>query len=84
MTVMVSFRADEEEVAQADRWAERLGIERSQFLREALAAHIARLVAEGEVKVYEHQPFGTEEEALDGADDWGPAEDWADWADATR
>src|SRR5215213_6834568 len=53
MSVMVSFRADEDEVAAADRWAEVLGVERSELLREALAGHLARLAAEEEAAAYE-------------------------------
>jgi len=80
MTVMVSFRADEADVAEADRWAHRLGVERSELLREALAGHLARLAAEADVAAYEAAPFTGDEESLDAADEWGPAEDWADWA----
>jgi antitoxin MazE2 len=81
MTVMVSFRADDEDVAQADRLAQRLGIERSELLREALATHLARLAGEEDAAAFEAQPFRAEELALDQADDWGPAEDWSEWAD---
>jgi hypothetical protein len=80
MTVMVSFRAEEDDVAEADRWADRLGVERSELLREALAAHLARLAAEADAGTYEALPFTADETALDDADDWGPAEDWSDWA----
>ena len=80
MTVMVSFRADDEDVTTADRWAARLGVERSELLRDALASHLARLAAEDEVAAFEAQPFTADEVALDLADDWGPAEDWSDWA----
>lgn len=80
MTVMVSFRADDGDVADADRWAARLGVERSELLRAALASHLARLAAEDEPGLYENQPFTEDEAALDRADDWGPAEDWSDWA----
>jgi hypothetical protein len=80
MTVMVSFRVEEEDVAEADRWADRLGVERSELLREALSAHLARLSAEADASAYEAKPFTADESALDGADDWGPAEDWSDWA----
>jgi predicted transcriptional regulator len=80
MTTMVSFRVDDEDVAEADRWAERLGVERSELLREALASHLARLAAEADAGAYEAQPFTPDELALDEADEWGPAEDWSDWA----
>lgn len=77
---MVSFRADDEDVAAADQWAQRLGVERSEFLREALAGHLARLASETEVTAYEAEPFTADELALDPSDVWGPAEDWSDWA----
>jgi len=77
---MVSFRADDEDVAEADRWAERLGVERSELLREALASHLGRLAAEADADAYEAQPFTPDELALDDADEWGPSEDWSDWA----
>jgi antitoxin MazE2 len=79
MTVMVSFRAEDEDVATADRWAARLGVERSELLRDALAAHLARLAAEADAAAYEEHPFTPDELALDAADDWGSAEDWSDW-----
>jgi len=79
MTVMVSFRADDDDVAEADRWAHRLGIERSELIRDALTSHLARLAAEADARAYEARPLIAEEAALDGADDWGPAEDWSDW-----
>ena len=77
---MVSFRADDDDIAEADRWAERLGLERSELLRDALAGHLARLASEVEPSAYEAEPFTADEVALDPADDWGPAEDWSDWA----
>lgn len=76
---MVSFRADDEDVAEADRWAERLGVDRSELLRDALAGHLARLSAEADAAAYERQPLTADESALDSANDWGPAEDWSDW-----
>jgi len=77
---MISFRADDEDLAEADRWAERLGVERSELLREALAGHLARLAAEADIAAYKAQPLSAEELTLDGADSWGPAEDWSDWS----
>lgn len=77
---MVSFRADEDDVAAADRWAAVLGVERSELLREALASHLARLAGEEEALAYVRQPFTEDEVALDATNEWGPAEDWSDWA----
>lgn len=79
MTVMVSFRVEDEDVAEADRWASRLGVDRSELLRDALAGHLARLAAEIEAAAYDAIPFTGEEVALDAANDWGPAQDWSDW-----
>ena len=78
---MVSFRADDDDVVEADRWAAALGIERSELLREALASHLARLAAGDEAEAYIRQPFSDDEASLDAANDWGPAEDWSDWGD---
>lgn len=80
MTVMVSFRADDDDIADADRWAQRLGVERSELLRDALATHLARLASEADAASYEAVPFTADESALDAADGWGPAEDWSEWA----
>ena len=77
---MVSFRANEADIAEVDRWAERLGVERSELMREALAGHLARLAAEGEAALYDARPLTDDELALDDVNDWGPAEDWSDWA----
>lgn len=77
---MVSFRADEDDVARADDLAERLGIERSELLREALASHVARLLAEYDAEAYRAAPFTDAEVSIERAADWGPAEDWSDWA----
>ncbi len=80
MTIMVSFRADDADIAEADRWAARLGLERSELLRDALAGHLAKLASEEDALAYDRAPFTEDERALDAADDWGPAEDWSDWS----
>ena len=76
---MLSFRADEDDAMEADRWARALGVERSELLRDALRYHLARLRAEADAGAYSAQPFTVGETALDAADDWGAAEDWSDW-----
>ena len=68
---MVSFRADEEDVAAAERWAKVLGVERSELLRDALAAHLSRLAAEDEALAYERAPFTVTTEPTDS---WPPGE----------
>jgi predicted transcriptional regulator len=81
---MISFRADDDDVDLADVWARRLHIDRSELLRDALRRHLAALAADQDVQGYADQPLTDDEKALAEIADWGPAEDWADWADAAR
>lgn len=81
---MLSFRVDDDEADAAQRWAERLRIDRSELLREALHRHLVRLRAEADVDAWQEKPLTDDEQALGEIADWGPAEDWSDWADATR
>jgi len=80
---MLSFRVEDEEAADAQRWAERLGLDRSELLREALHRHLVRLRAEDDINAWTRLPLTTDEAAFTEVADWGPAEDWSDWADAT-
>jgi hypothetical protein len=79
---MLSFRVDKEEAAEAQRWAERLGIDRSELLRAALHRHLLRLASETDAATWADQPLDSGEQALSSMADWGPAEDWSAWADA--
>ena len=79
---MLSFRADEQDAVDAQRWAERLGVERSELLRDALHRHLLRLASEDDVTTWTEQPLDEGERSLGAIADWGPAEDWSDWADA--
>jgi hypothetical protein len=81
---MLSFRVDDDEAAEAQRWAERLGIDRSQLLRDALHRHLVRLASEDDAARWESAPLDEGERALAEIADWGPAEDWSEWADAAR
>ncbi|MGH3650007.1 MAG: ribbon-helix-helix domain-containing protein [Acidimicrobiia bacterium] len=80
---MFSFRVDEDEAEEARRWVDRLGIDRSELLREALHRYLVRLRAESDVESWMRRPLSTEESSLADISDWGPAEDWSDWSDAT-
>lgn len=80
---MFSFRVDSNEAEEATRWAERLGIDRSELLREALHRYLIRLRAEDEVEAWLRRPLTPEETSLAEVADWGPAEDWTDWLDET-
>ncbi len=81
---MLSFRVGSEEAAEAQRWADRLGVDRSELLREALRRHLVRLASEDDAETWADQPLDEGERSLSEIADWGPAEDWSDWADATR
>ncbi|MEO6629430.1 MAG: ribbon-helix-helix protein, CopG family [Aquihabitans sp.] len=76
---MFSFRVDERDANEAQRWAEALGIDRSELLREALRLHLDRLASEGDADRWDVQPLDEGERTLAVIADWGPAEDWSDW-----
>jgi hypothetical protein len=80
---MFSFRVDEGEAADAIRWAKQLGVDRSELLREALHRYLVLLRAETDIVAWSTSPLTDEEQELAEIADWGPAEDWSDWADAT-
>lgn len=77
---MLSFRVEANQADEAQRWAEALGIDRSELLREALRRHLDRLASEGDAKRWLAAPLDEGERALSEISDWGPAEDWSDWA----
>lgn len=77
---MWSFRVDDEEAAEAQRWAQRLGVGRSELLREALHRYIVGLALELDVDRWDEEPLAEAELAFAEVADWGPAEDWSDWA----
>ncbi len=81
---MLSFRVPEEEAAETQRWAQRLGVEQSALLREALHRHLTWLQSAIDAERWEQTPLSEAERALAEVADWGPAEDWSDWADAPR
>lgn len=81
---MWSFRLDDDDAARAQSWADRLGVDRSELLRDALHRHLVRLASEDDAATWQDQPLGENEAALAAIADWGPAEDWSDWDDATR
>lgn len=78
---MLSFRVDERIAAEAQRWADALGVDRSALLRDALRRHLDRLEAEDDVDRWAEAPLDEGERALEQVADWGPAEDWSDWVD---
>jgi hypothetical protein len=81
---MLSFRVDDVEAEQVRRWAERLCVDRSELLRDALRRQLVRLASEEDAATWVAQPLGDGEQSLGLVADWGPAEDWSDWADGAR
>ncbi|MGK2947338.1 MAG: antitoxin, partial [Acidimicrobiales bacterium] len=45
---------------------------------------LVRLRTELDIEAWAATPLSAEENALAEIADWGPAEDWSDWADAAR
>ena len=80
---MFSFRVDDDEAADAQRLAEGLGVSLSELLRQALHRHLVRLRAKDDIEAWAATPLTGDEQAFGEIADWGPAEDWSDWADAT-
>ena len=81
---MLSFRVEESDAALVRQWAEELGIDRSQVLRDALRQHLVRLAGEQDARKWLEIPLTADETALGEIAAWGPAEDWSDWSDAAR
>jgi len=81
---MLSFRVDESDARSAQQWAERLGVDRSELLRDALRRQLLRLASEVDAETWSKVPLDAGERSLAAVSDWGPAEDWADWTDAAR
>lgn len=81
---MLSFRVTERDAADVRRWAEALGVDRSEILRDALHKHLVALGGEHDAGAWERMPPTEAERSIAEIADWGPAEDWADWDDAAR
>jgi hypothetical protein len=54
------------------------------LLREALHSYLVRLRADEDATRWLANPPSEDESSLSRIADWGPAEDWRDWDDATR
>jgi predicted transcriptional regulator len=76
---MLSFRVADRVADEAQRWAEALGVDRSELLREALRRHLDRLASEADAGRWAASPLDDGERSLGAIADWGPAEDWWDW-----
>ena len=81
---MLSFRVPDDEAAEVQRWADALGVDRSEILRDALHRHLVVLSSAHDVEAWQRVPLSEGERSLSEIADWGPAEDWSDWRDAAR
>jgi len=79
---MLSFRVPDDDAAKIQRWADALGVDRSEILRDALHRHLVVLQGELDAEKWNRHPAQDAERSLEEVADWGPAEDWSDWADA--
>ena len=79
---MLSFRVPDEDAAAIQHWANALGVDRSEILRDALHRHLVVLNGEADADRWQQEPATEAERALEAIADWGPAEDWSDWVNA--
>ena len=79
---MLSFRVGADDADDLERWADELGLDRSQILRDALHKHLVRLASEAEADTWAQIPLQDDELALQKIAAWGVAEDWAEWQHA--
>jgi predicted transcriptional regulator len=81
---MLSFRVPDHDAAEIQHWADALGVDRSEILRDAVHRHLVVLKSEADADTWQQQPATDKERSLEAIADWGPAEDWSDWSDAAR
>lgn len=81
---MLSFRVTDSEAQDVRNWAKKLGVDKSEFLRDALHRHLIQLASEIDADRWVQTPHSTEEMVLAEIADWGVAEDWEDWVDEAR
>ena len=66
---MLSFRVEEAEARHATLWAQSLGIDRSELLRDALRRYLAQLASEKDAETWQQQPLTADELALTAIED---------------
>lgn len=76
---MLSFRVPDDDAAALQHWADALGVDRSEILRDAVHRHLVVLKSEADAERWQQQPATDAERSLEAIADWGPAEDWSDW-----
>jgi hypothetical protein len=81
---MVSFRVDEAEVERLREWTSVSASTGRSSSGKRCGGTSCVSPASRTPRVWEARPLEEGERSLAEIDDWGPAEDWSDWADATR
>lgn len=81
---MLSSRVSDEDAAAVQEWADSLGIDRSEILRDAVHRHLVVMQGELDAERWSQQPATEVERSLEAVADWGPADDWSGWNDAER
>jgi hypothetical protein len=79
---MLSFRVDDIDADRLQAVADARGIDCSDPLRDALRRELTRLASDNEGVIWEYTSLNPGERTLELIADWGPAEDWSDWAEA--
>ena len=79
---MISFRVEDEEAASVEMWAKKLGVKKSELIREAVHRHLTSLASERDAGTWTGRPLTDDETGLTSLADWGVAEEWGDWSDA--
>ncbi|MEA2532716.1 MAG: hypothetical protein QOJ93_527, partial [Actinomycetota bacterium] len=61
---MLSFRVDGAVATELQAWADRLGVDRSEILRDAVRRHLLRLASEVESEIWQRVPLDQGELSL--------------------
>lgn len=71
---MLSFRVGDAEAAEVQHWAQELGLDRSELLRQAVHRYLVALRSELDAERWEQLPASDAERSLTAIAAWGPAE----------
>jgi len=67
------YRVADEDAERVQAWAERLGVDRSELLREAVRQHLLRLASKDDAAILVESPLESREQTLTAIADWGPS-----------
>ena len=80
---MLTCRMADAEANRVREEADALGVSVSHMIREALRRYLNAVAAERDAEIYEKLPLRPDELEFLSIQSWPPAEDWADWEDAS-